>query len=890
VQFRILGPLEVRAHDGRLVTISAPKQRILLSRLLLHANRPVDPDSLVEALWPHRAPRSARTVLRTYASAVRLALYGHEGVDAPHLHWLPGGYRLDVPPGELDLAVFEDLAQQGERAASGGDLPLAAERLSGGLALWRGRLLEDVPLDGAVLATVAAIDERRLAVQQTWIETRLALGDHPGVIGELRAMIAQHPMLERLRGLLMSALAGAGRTVEALAVYADTRRLLVEELGIEPDERLQLLHREILAGSAAPGTGHATGLPGAEGQTGQSTDARGADSRAASPPAVPRQLPPAIGGLAGRRTELAALTRVIESAAPVNGVTPIALIDGGAGTGKTTLAVYWAHQVADRYPDGHLYVDLRGFDPGRRIVSASRAIRGFLDALGVPADRVPPGLSAQIGLYRSLTAGKRILILLDNARDAQHVRPLLPGTATAVVLVTSRTRLTPLAASHGAHLFTLGLLDEQEAVDLLALRLGPQRVAAEPQTVHEIVEACVRLPLALSVASARALAPEFPLSAMAAELRAEGRRLDALDTGDPGTQIRAVFSWSYRAVTPAAAELFRLLGTHPGPEICAAAAASLCGRPVSQTRHLLAELTRAHLLSEHTPGRYRGHDLLRAYAAELARTHDSRQQRRAARIRLLDSYSRAAHTADRLLNPSRDPIPLPLGRPVPGVAPVRLDNRDHAADWLTSQRPALMEVLRWRTADSALSIWQLAWSLSTYLDRYTHWHDLAVAGRSARSAARHVGDPGAQAFAHRLLARAHTLLDQPAQAHAQHDPAGDPRRALTDCRSSVSLHQQLGDRHGLATAWESLGYAHHHLGQHADAVDCYWHAVALFHDAGHRHYEAVTLIHLGDTHLAAGHRGAARAAWSRSLRILDGLDGPGAEQVRAKLAGLQPFD
>ncbi|OLB78390.1 MAG: hypothetical protein AUI14_13285 [Actinobacteria bacterium 13_2_20CM_2_71_6] len=352
---------------------------------------------------------------------------------------------------------------------------------------------------------------------------------------------------------------------------------------------------------------------------------------------IPRQLPAAVRHFAGRSAELDALTRGLDQQAVV-----VATIDGTAGIGKTALAVYWARQVADRFPDGQLYANMRGFDATGSPLTPSEAVRGFLDALDVAPGRIPDSIDAQVGMYRSLLAGLRMLLVFDNARDAEQVRPLLPGSPGCLVVVTSRTRLTSLVTAAGAQPLTLDLLSTADARELLVRRLGPARVAAEPHAVTEIITWCARLPLALSVVASRAAThPGFPLAALAFELRNPRGGLDALAGGDPATDVRAAFSWSYRQLPADAARLFRLLGLHPGPDIGTAAAASLAGIPASQVRELLTELARAHLVTEHAPGRFSFHALLRAYATELVYGADSADERRSA-VRRLRAYGTSA--------------------------------------------------------------------------------------------------------------------------------------------------------------------------------------------------------------------------------------------------------
>jgi tetratricopeptide (TPR) repeat protein len=580
------------------------------------------------------------------------------------------------------------------------------------------------------------------------------------------------------------------------------------------------------------------------------------------------------------------------------------------------------------------------------------AVRGFLDALGVPPQRIPQSPQAQIALYRSLLDSKRILLVLDNARDAQQVRPLLPGSVGAVAVVTSRNLLSGLVALDGAHPITLDLLTEEAARQLLFRRLGAARVTAEPDAVQQIITRCARLPLALTIVAARAAQTGFPLRSLAEELSEAGQRLDALCADDPASEVRAVFSWSYVALSTPAARLFRLLGLHPGPDIATPAAGSLAGLPVPQVRVLLAELTRASLLIEHVPGRFVFHDLLRAYATDRARSIDSDQETHAATHRMLDHYLHTAYAAARLLAPGRDPIPLPA--PQPGVTV----EHGAALDWFTAEHAVLMAVVD-HAAGFDTHIWQLACTADTFLDRRGHWHDLAGAGAAAVAAANRLSDPTGQALAYRILARARLRLGHPdeaygrlgtaldlfsrigdlagqadthldfarvavrqgpgaladalehvRQAHALHTVTGhrlgqaqtlnamgwsharlgDHPQALRCCLQALPVLQEWDDREGQAFAWDTLGYAHHHLGDHDAAVSGYMRALDLCRELGDRYLEADILTRLGDTHLAANEPKATRDAWRDALDILTELGHPDAAQVRVRLTALDTPD
>ena len=640
-EFCLLGPLLVR-RGGEVVPVTAGKQRVVLAALLLSANRVVSLDELNAALWGLAPPVSARATLQNYVKRLRQALAGTGG---SRISTLPQGYMITVAADELDVSRFEGLQGRARKAADEGAWDRAAVQLRRALSLCRGEPLAGVPSKLLFEREAPRLAEMRLQAIEARIDADLHLGRHADVIAELRQLASVHPLRERLHALLMLALYRDGQQAEALAAYQRARRVLIEELGSEPWPELRLLQRRIL--TADPALRLPAPLPGGPGMT------------------VPRQLPAAVAHFAGRTDELKALTGLLDAAAGGGGTVAISAIGGTAGVGKTALAVHWAHQVADRFPDGQLYVNLRGFDPS---ATPADAVRRFLDALQVPAAKIPPSPEAQQGLYRSLLAGQQMLIVLDNARDAAQVRSLLPGGQGCLVLVTSRSQLSSLVAAEGAYPVTLDVLSPAEARSLLESRLGPERVATQPRAAAELAGLCARLPLALAIAAARAaLNPAQPLAALAAELRDAAGRLDALDAGDAAASVRAVFSWSYRQLPQPAARMFRLLGIHPGPDITSPAAASLAATPHDQARQALAQLTRASLLTEHAPGRYAFHDLLRAYATELATTQDRDTARRAATHRALDHYLYTASPSALVLYPQRDT--LTLARPSPGCYP-----------------------------------------------------------------------------------------------------------------------------------------------------------------------------------------------------------------------------
>jgi len=919
-------------RGGLAVPILAAKQRVVLAALLLHANRVVELDYLAEAVWGGAPPTSARVTLQNYVRRLRVALG-----DAGHsrLATFPHGYQINVDDSELDISQFEALQGEARVAARCGAWDQAAAQLRTALGLWRGKPLSDVPSELLLVREKSRLQEMHMQAIEACLDADLYLGRHTEVVAELQQLTADHPLRERLHGMLMLALYRDGRQGEALAAYRLARQMLVSELGVEPGPNLRDLHQRILTADR--------GLAGPASLQGK----RGAEA------VVPRQLPAAVSHFAGRRKELRKLSDLLDEAAADMGTVVISAIGGTAGVGKTALAVYWARQVADHFPAGQLYVNLRGFDPTGTPLDPSHAVRGFLGALGIPAERIPADLDAQAALYRSVLVGKRMLIVLDNAADATQARPLLPGSPGCLVVVTSRSRLGGLVATDGAHPITLDVLTDAEAADLLAHRLGTERLAREPAAVAELIGLCARLPLALAITAARAAAnPDFPFAALAAELRDASTRLDALDAGEPPTDVRAVFSWSCRHLDQPAARMFRLLGVHLGPDITAPAAASLAALPVTAAHRALSELAAASLLTEHTPGRYAFHDLLRAYATEQAHATDSDADRRAAIHRALDHYLHTAHVARLLLNPQREPLRMTV--PQPGAVPEHLADYDDALAWFDAERRVLFgAVAHAASADFNAHAWQIAWALEDFFERRGHWHDYAATQRTALAAAERLHDQAGKAHASRNLGRACTLLGaydeaeahfsrgldlyrrlgdrigqarthfgfahvfwhrghhgealrhamqaldlyqaaghRAGQAHALnnigyfHACLRDYRLAVTRCQQALALHRDLGNRTGQASTWDSLGYAHHHLGEHAEAIACFKQSLAVLSELGDCCCQADVLSHLGDAYHAVRDPQAARDAWRQALEILDELHHPDAEQVRAKLRDL----
>ncbi len=833
----VLGVLQVR-RDGAALELGPVQQRVVLAVLLLHAGRAVSRDALITAVWGEAAPKSVVNLVHRHASGVRRVLEPERASRSAEslLTWTNSAYRLALPPGALDVEAFETAVSRAQRQRLSGHPAEAAETLREALALWRGPLCDGLtsPFLDAERDRLA---EQRLRATADRIELDLVLGSPADLVGELRPLVAEHPSQERLHGLLMRALYREGRPADALAAYGAARRYLREQLGIDPSEPLRQIHRRVLEGDPTLAAPVADGTGAAAGQA--ELVHRPASGETPRRPAAPAQLPHALADFVGREAELALLHEgVAESAAATAPL--IAAVAGTAGVGKTTLAVHWAHEVKARFPDGQIYLNLRGFDPHLPPTEPAVAIRGLLDALGVPADRLPLDPEAQAGLYRSELARGRFLLLLDNARDAAQVRPLLPGSPGSMVLVTSRDQLVSLVAVDGARPVALNLLSDDVARRLLARRLGAARVEAEPAAVERIIEACARLPLALSIVAARASTnPRFSLERLADELRRARGTLDPFDGGELDVDVRAVFSWSYTGLTEPAARLFRLLALVPGPDVPAPAAGALAELPVGLARNLLAQLNRANLVSERAPGRFGMHDLLRAYAGELVAATDAEETRRAALRRLLDHYLHTAHRADHLLNEFRDD-PIELEPAMPGISAEPLRDHQDALAWFVDEQPALAAAVR-RAASTGFDghVWRLAWTLTHFLDRHGQWHESAAVHEAGVRAAERLGDVRGQAVSHAGYAYALIRLQQPDDAEAH-------------LVRALGLHEQLGDALGMAHAHRSLGWVMEKERRWTDGLHHAERALELFGATGREGGTARAMNALGWFHYRLG--------------------------------------
>ncbi|MFB9660301.1 BTAD domain-containing putative transcriptional regulator [Glycomyces mayteni] len=913
VEFGVLGPLRVAAGGTELET-TAPRLRTFLAALVLKAGREVGVDELADAIWGADLPRNPRRAVQLCAVRVRAHL---ERLDAGHLvATSTGGYRLDVPADRTDAGRMRALVAEADAAEGDSAAELAA--VTAALDCWRSEPLADVPSESLHREVAPGLTEQRL----TLIERRTGLLLHAGnaadLVDELVALTARYPLREGLQARLMEALHRSGRRGEALDAYHRYTRRLRDELGIDPGEAILALHKSILTSRAETGP-----------------DA----------PAVPRQLPSDTVAFTGRAAELERLD-ALKAAADGSPTPIVGVVTGTAGIGKTALAVHWARGVADEFPDGQLFVNLRGYHR-ERALPPHRVLARFMRALGVRGEDVPEDADELAAAYRSVMDGRRMLIVLDNAGSSDQVRPLLPGAAGSLVLVTSRDVLLGLIAAEGASQIGLELPTLAEARSLLSRRIGPDRLAAERRAADDIIAASARLPLALAIAAAQAVARhDTRLSTLAEQL---GAGLDAFGAPSTETDVRAVFSWSYRSLSPDAARLLRLLGLHPGPDITAAAAASLGDRTPPLAERLIAELVRVNLVTEHAPGRYALHDLMREYCAELLRAEESDADRDRAVHGVLGHYLRTGYDAAAAVNPQRADL---VSGEVPAVAhPEAIDGYDSAIAWFTAETEVLLAVVDWAAAAGLdRQVWQLVWVLAGFLERQGAWTQWVACQQEALAAAERLGDPNLLAYAHSGIGRAYARMSRAEEAERHysealelhrglgdlngqsrietslamlHERLGRYARALEHALRAVEVERRLGDSTGTANArnmvawcytksgqqelaldWgrqamagyrrmgelggeaaalDTIGQAYHQSGRYAEAIDNYRRSIRLNRRLGDRYFEAMGLLNLGDSQAASGDRAAARDTWRLAGAVLDELQHPDADRARERL-------
>ncbi|MFF0340890.1 BTAD domain-containing putative transcriptional regulator [Kribbella sp. NPDC004875] len=908
MEIRLLGPVEV-IRDGTPVARLTGRPRALLAVLALAAPEPIPVDAIGRRIWGDDPPENLRPSVQSLVFRLRRLL----DPDAAIEH-VGGGYALRIAPEQVDTSRFAQLTAAAARAAEPAE---QRELLSAALALWRGEPFGGVESEWLDQLQVPRLTESYLSAVERRLDLDIAAGEYEHVLPELRELAAAHPLRESLWLRLLTALDKCGRPAEALTQYEELRRRLANELGTDPDARLQALYAELLA-AAHPRTPDRT-----------------------TP--VPRQLPPAPAGFTGRETELAELDHLTSAPRP-SSAPAIVAVHGPGGVGKTALALHWAHRAADQFPDGQLYLNLQGYGPGSPL-DADAALDLLLRGLGVSGAQIPSGRQARSALLRTVLADREVLIVLDNARDADHVRPLMPGPA-GLVLVTSRSQLRSLAAREGAQRIRLEPFDDQDAAAYLNQTLASHDVHCDAEELAELTRLCGHLPLALAIAAERLTRePTDSVRALSAELAHHPDRLALLDVGeDADGALRAVFDWSYDVLTPPPARAFRLLGLHPGPDASLEAVAALVAVPPDEARQTLDQLLGAHLVDQPAQ-RYQLHDLLREYSVRLGHELERPEELTAARTRLLDWYTFSALNGKVTLE--RTESMLDFGRPVDGVRPMSFEYPGAAVEWFTGERQGLVAAVH-----SAIehghdrAAYRLGYALWPYLVYLRALDDLFETQCLAYDAARRAGDDDAEAVTSHSLGRAYlfrsdadaasklldealrlfellgdergrgaTLTDLGRTARRRgetdaavryhrsaievlgplHDTAkvahnylsvaetylmvDRPGDAVEAARESVALNRLAGERRAESFALETLASALLRRGDHDDAARVASEALELSRDLNDRWSEVGALTSLGQALNARGDTSQAHRQWQQALDILEETGMPGADHL-----------
>ncbi len=840
IRFRLLGPVEVWTGDG-WAKIGAAKRRAVLAALLVHRGEPVSIDTLIEELWPDGPPAKAANLVSIHIYHLRKLIGDAEGqvlvTRAP-------GYQLVLAPGELDADRFAALVTGGRRALGGGTPERAAELLGEALGLWRGRPLADVAATALVAAEADRLVESRAGAEELYAEACLACGRYAEVVPRLRRLLADHPLREKLWALLMRALCGAGRQAEALEVYEQARKTISEELGVDPGAELRQLYQQILDADGEQAV-VSLAIPGPP---------------PAPPAPLPAQLPADISDFTGRSGQVDQLRELLAEVAVADGspgAVRVVLVVGPGGQGKTTLAVHAAHLLREEFPDGQLYASLLS---ATQSADPAEVLARFLRDLGADPARIPLDAEERAARYRTRLAGRRMLIVLDDARDTEQVRPLLPGSASCAVLITARHWLPELA---GGAVLDLDVLSDDEAQALFTKIVGERRVTAEPGATGEVLTACAGLPLAIRIAGAR--------------LATRG-------------------NWSIQT----------LAGSISLP-----ATAALLGEGDEAAAEALDMLFDAHLLESPEPDRYRFHDLLRVYAADRARTQETEPDRTAAVARLLTWYLHTAEAAAAVISARHARVPL--GPPPAGVQPLGFGSLENALAWCDAERPGLMAATRLAASAGQHEIaWKLAAALMSFYYRRSHWGDWVATHQAGLDSARALGDRLGEAWMLNNLGMAYGVQhmeqavasfeqalaifreigDEPGEARA----AGNVAQAYVDVRRfddawsvaqrSLAIQRKMGNRYSEGVVLGHLGRASRELGRYAEAVGHLELALAIFRELGQQYGEADSLTDLGDAYLCLDQVDSAVTHLREALAIRHDIGDVHGEAVTLQSLGL----
>ncbi len=865
MRFRILGPLEIWTGQD-WSGVSAPKWRALLAALVLSQGQVVSTDRLIAELWGDDPPDRAANLVSVYVLRLRRLLGDPEGrvltTRAP-------GYQLLLRPGDLDAEHFEMLVRQGAQALAAGDVEGAGRVLREALDLWRGRALADAPPSALVTAEADRLEESRLSALELRIEADLGCHLHAQLVPELRRLLSDHNLREGLWARLLRALDGAGRHAEALAAYGQAREVISDELGVDPGPELQRLYHAMLAVDAsAPAPPDAGGhpakspapstlgpvAPGSAGSPGPPPDRSGPGEPLPTPPPVPAQLPADVADFTGRAGQVERLKGLLSGARlPDNPAVPVAVVAGTPGLGKTTLAVHAAHALRPEFPDGQLYARLLG--GSEEPAAPDEVVARFLRDLGVDGARVPVDGEERAAMFRTRLAGRRMLVVLDDARDAAQVRPLLPGSGSCAVIVTSRHRLSDLA---GSRLIDLDILDDREAAELFARIIGTERAEAEPEAVRDVLAICAGLPLAIRIAGARLTARRgWSVRTLADRLADQRRRMDELTAGD--LAVRACFQVSFDTMPRPVSEgvdpahVFRMLGVWQGPSISLPAAAALIGKPEDAVAEALEVLVDAHLLESPGPDWYRLHDLLRAYAAERAQADEPPQAVEDAVRRVLDWYMHTSDAAASVVAPYRERVRL--DPPRPDCKPLAFADAAQALAWCQQERANLVAATRQAASHGLHDVaWKLPVAIMVCFDRHGYRAEWMTTHQIALASARQSGDLPGEAW---VLNNLGMVLGE--------ERADD---AVGYFEQALAVHGKTGDRRGQAQVANNLAFSYQLLGRHEEAIGALKNALDLQRQVGRRHGEAVALCNLGEAYREFGRLDDAIATSRQALSIV----------------------
>lgn len=833
----MLGPLEVQTERGWR-EVSAPKWRTVLAVLLLNVGQPVSTDRLIEEVWPDKPPVKANNLVSVYVHRLRKLIGDTEGrmlvTRAP-------GYQIRLAAGDLDAERFATLAAAGRRALSGEDPQRAADLLTEALSLWRGPALADVSPSALISAEASRLEESHIEAIELRIQADLLCGRQAQVVGEVRRLLADHQLREGLWALLMRALYRSGRQAEALEVYGQAREAIADELGVDPSAELQRLYQRMLDADSGQGPRTAPQEAALDSPFAAENAARSAPSAAAAEPLPPvSQLPADIPDFTGRTDHVQNLCDLLSGPGRPDspGAVVVAAVIGAGGLGKTTLAVHAAHLLRAQYPDGQLYASMLGAT--QHPVAPSVVLARFLRDLGMDPARIPVDEEERAAQYRSRLTDRRVLIVLDDAKDAAQVRPLLPGSASCAVVVTTRSRMPDLA---GSRFVDLDVLGPDEARSMFATIIGASRADAEPDATDEVLAACAGLPLAIRIAGARLAARGgWSVRTIARRLSDERHRLDELETGD--LAVRTCFEVSFSSLPGRAqpdgiepAQAFRLLGVWPGLSIELRAAAALLGQPEETVADALEVLVDAQLLQSPAPDRYRFHDLLRTYAADRALAEETVQVRDAAVRRLLSWYLHTVVAMAQIVSPHRDQVSP--GEMEAGALPLSFSTVDEALDWCETERTNLVAATR---EAAGLDLHEVAWKLPvaalSFFNRRTYWEEWLVTHRIALDSARQAGDQRGEAW----------VLNNIGMAYARQGR----EEGVGYFQQALAIRREIGDRQGEAQAANNVAYASLLLKRYEEALEWLYVALDIQREVGHRFGEGITLNNLGEAYLELG--------------------------------------